>query len=228
MASTKKSSFRQLLVNTSALLSIILIDGRKTGSEWTQTLDVINTDSNAGADQPAGERPSESGFVEIFFTQLGRLKRIIAGMGLNASDAEDVLQDVSIRALNQPGKYRSAEETVQWLIKVTVNRCLTEHRRRRRFQRQASEILKRLSETKTRSAGPHDKAINAEELEIVRETLQQLDESLLTVMVLRYFCDMNSKDIGEILALNPSTVRSRLRAARMLLAERLIERGIEP
>ncbi|MHC4285989.1 MAG: RNA polymerase sigma factor, partial [Planctomycetota bacterium] len=65
------------------------------------------------------------------------------------------------------------------------------------------------------------------ELEIMRETLHELDESLLTPMVLRYFCDLNSREVGRILAISPSTVRSRLREARMILAKRLVKRGIE-
>ena len=70
--------------------------------------------------------------------------------------------------------------------------------------------------------------IIAEELEIARESLRELDDSLLGPMVLGYFCDLNSKEVGKILALSPSTVRSRQREARMILARRLVERGVEP
>ena len=179
-------------------------------------------------DQAAGERSSEANFVDIFSAEAGHLKRIIAGMGLTASDGEDVLQDVAIQALRRTGKCQIKEDGIRWLIKVTVNRCLMEHRRRRSFCRRAPEILKRRPETKTDSRTAENKAIVAEELEIMRKTLQEMDESLLAPMVLRYFCDLNSREIGEILGLNPSTMRSRLREARMILAKRLVERGIEP
>ena len=183
---------------------------------------------NGEVDQAASERSSEASFVDIFFAEMGRLKRIIAGMGLSASDVEDILQDVSIRALKQPGRSRTKEQCVRWLIKVTVNRCLTEFRRRQRFRRKASEILKRRSETATNPATADKNVIVAEEIEIMRETLQELDETLLPPMVLRYFCGLDSKEVGEILALSPSTVRSRQRKARMILARRLIKRGVEP
>ena len=192
-----------------------------------QSVNEINPDFSAEADQTAGEQTSKSN-LDIFLAELGRLKRIVAGFGLSASDGEDVLQDVSIQALKQSGKYRTREDDVRWLIKVTVNRCLMEHRRRRSFRRRACEILKRQTETKTHSSRVDDKVIVAEELEIVRESLQKLDDSLLGPVVLRYFCDLNSKEVGQILGLNPSTVRSRLREARMILARRLLERGVEP
>ena len=186
-----------------------------------------NADFEAGADQTASERSSEANFVGIFFAEMGRLKRIIAGMGLGASDAEDVLQDVVIQALRRTGKGQTKEDGIRWLIKVTVNRCLMEHRRRRSFCRKAPEILKRRSETATNLTAADKNVIVTEEIEIMRETLQELDESLLMPMVLRYFCDLNSKEIGGILGSNPSTVRSRMREARMILAKRLVERGIE-
>jgi RNA polymerase sigma-70 factor (ECF subfamily) len=186
-----------------------------------------NADFEAEADHAASERSSEANFVDIFSAEMGRLKRIIAGMGLGASDAEDVLQDVVIQALRRAGKCQTKEDSIRWLIKVTVNRCLMEHRRRRSFCRRAPEILKRRSETNTHLTGTDEKAIVAEELEMVRNSLQELDESLLTPVVLRYFCDLNSRQVGRILALSPSTVRSRLREARMILAKRLVERGIE-
>jgi DNA-directed RNA polymerase specialized sigma24 family protein len=62
----------------------------------------------------------------------------------------------------------------------------------------------------------------------VRETLQKLDGSLLGPLVLRYFCDLNSTEIGQILELKQSTVRSRLREARLVLARQLMRRGVEP
>jgi RNA polymerase sigma factor (sigma-70 family) len=211
-----------------AFFSIILIDERRLTWIGCRQVNEINADFAAEAYQAAGERPSRLNLMEVFLAELGRLRRIIAGMGLNASDGEDVLQDVSIRALKQPGKIRTKEDGVRWLIKVTINRCLMEHRRRRSFCRRACEILKGQPGAKTASKGTDEKVIVAEELEIVRESLRELDESLLVPIVLRYFCDLNSSRVGEILALSPSTVRSRLREARMILAKRLLERGVEP
>jgi RNA polymerase sigma factor (sigma-70 family) len=176
-------------------------------------------------DYPAIDRILELNIVEIFMAELGRFKRIIAGMGLNPADGEDVIQDVSIKALKPSVKFRTKQEVIRWLIKVTINQCLIEHRHRQQFRRKAGEILELQQGKLTIPADK--KAIIAEELEIVRESLQKLNESLLELVVLRYFCDMDSKEIGEILEQSPSTVRSRLREARMILAKGLLERAIE-
>ena len=227
---TEKNHFS---TNTSVPSSIILIDGRTPRRIGYREVDQISADLTIELNHTAGEMSSESNLMDVFSAELCRLKRIIAGMGLSASDGEDILQDVSIRALKQcrtssRTALPSREDNVRWLIKVTVNRCLMEHRRRRTFRRHAGEILKRRLETKTASKAAVENVIVAEELEIVRESLQKLDDSLLAPIVLRYFCDLNSKEVGEILALSPSAVRSRLREARMILAKRLLERGVEP
>jgi RNA polymerase sigma factor (sigma-70 family) len=187
----------------------------------------ISADFAVEMDHATSERLPDSSLMDVFLAELECLKRIIAGMGLSASDGEDVLQDVSIKALKQTRALESPEDGIRWLIKVTVNRCLMEHRRRRTFRRHAQEILKRRQQTKTISRATDEKVSVAEELEIVRESLQKLDDSLLAPVVLRYFCGLNSKEVGEILALGPSTIRSRLREARIILAKGLLERGVE-
>jgi RNA polymerase sigma factor (sigma-70 family) len=196
-------------------------------------VNLIGVDFTIEMKHAASEPLPESNLLDIFSAELGYLKKIIASMGLGSSDGEDVLQDVSIRVLKQQKSNSriallSREDSVKWLIKVTINRCLMEHRSRRTFRRHADEILKRWQETQKISKAASEKVIVAEELKIVNESLQKLEDFLLAPMVLRYFCDLNSKEAGEILAISPSAVRSRLREARMILAKRLLERGVEP
>ena len=190
-----------------------------------RTVNETNADLETEADQAAGEKSSESK-LDIFLAELGHLKRIIAGFGLGPADGEDVLQDVSIKVLERSGENRTHQEYIRWLTKVTINRCLTEHRRRRTFRRNARKILLRREKNNVGPVRADEKTINAEELEIVRENLKKIDGALLAPVVLRYFCDLNSSQIGEILGLKAPTVRSRLREGRMILAKRLLERGV--
>ena len=90
----------------------------------------ISADFAVEMDHAINEWLPESNLMDVFSAEFGRLKRIIAGMGLNASDGEDVLQDVLIKALKQKRALESPEDGMRWLIKVAVNRCLMEHRRR--------------------------------------------------------------------------------------------------
>ncbi len=171
----------------------------------------------------------ETRLVSLFLRERARLRRIAAGMGMDGTDAEDVFQDVSVQVLRHEGTFEDESSMMRWLIRVTVNQCLTEHRRR--FRHGAARILRRHPEAADDLAGGPDVAecvSLSEELEVVRRTLLELDPSLLPIMVLRYFCDLTSQEIAEIMEWNASTVRGRLREARMILAGKLLQRGVEP
>ncbi|MHC4570014.1 MAG: sigma factor-like helix-turn-helix DNA-binding protein [Planctomycetota bacterium] len=54
-----------------------------------------------------------------------------------------------------------------------------------------------------------------------------MDESLQVPLAMRYFCALNSTEIGEILDLEPGTVRKRLYKGRIVLADALLKKGIK-
>ncbi len=178
---------------------------------------------------PMGRRAQESALLQVFLRERECLKRVAAGMGMDSANVEDVLQDVSIQVLKYAGRFEQEGMMMRWLVRTTVNHCLTEHRRR--FRRKASRILRRRPDLGQVMGDEGETVVRAglsEELEAVRRALAELDPSLLLVVVLRYFCDFDSKAIAEIVEMNASTVRARLREARMILAGRLAQRGIEP
>ena len=186
--------------------------------------------SSAGDGRPEEAQAAGTSLFRAFLRQQDRLRRIAAGMGLAGADVDDVLQDVSVQVLKQPDQFEREEVMAAWLVRTTVNRCVTEHRRR--FCRKAPKIMKHRPELERAltSGTPDttDRAGLAEELEIMRETMAELDPSLLELLVLRYFCGLDSNDIGRTVGLNASTARCRLREARMILARKLMQRGVEP
>jgi len=186
--------------------------------------------SFAGYGRPEGAQPAATSLFRAFLREQERLRRIAAGMGLAGADIDDVLQDVSIQVLKQPDRFERKEVMAAWLVRTTVNRCVTEHRRR--FRRKPGRILKQRPELeRALTAGTPDAvdhAAAAEELEIMRETMAELDPSLLELLVLRYFCGLHSNEISRTLGLNASTARCRLRDARLILARKLMQRGVEP
>ena len=147
-------------------------------------------------------------------------------MGFGVADAEDILQNVYLDARQRPGEDRGPADAERWLLRVAVNRCLLEYRQKRRFAGVAEQV--RLQRPFREPDGEADSAVRDEETLLVRETLRDLDAQSSAMLVLRYFCEQNASEIGEILDLPAATVRGRLRAARMELAEELIKRGVTP
>ena len=164
----------------------------------------------------------------VFIKHLERLRRLVVGMGLRAEEGEDIVQDVYLEAIRRPPKHRSAEKAGRWLMRVTINRCFSEFRQKRRYQRATNEVLKQRTELKHAPLGPDKKVIRIEEIEAMRQCLSEMNESLQVPLVMKYFCDLNSNEIGEILELKPGPVRKRLCKGRIILAETLLQKGIKP
>jgi len=193
--------------------------------------DVRDGQADSGACSRQEETPAAgSRLFQAFLREQDRLRRIVAGMGMAGADIDDVLQDVSLQVLQQGDRVERPEGMTGWLIRTTVNHCLTEHRRR--FRRRPAKILRRRPDLEqVQTAGTPDatnQAATAEEMEIMRQTMAELDPSLLELLVLRYFGGLDSNEISRTLDLNASTVRCRLRDARVILAQKLMRRGIEP
>ena len=165
--------------------------------------------------------------IEILLARTDRLKRVIAGLGLCAADAEDVLQDLSVEAIKYSETFAAESNGLAWLTRVAINICMDRHRRKKRFATAAKKIIQRWKSQPQQGTDPRSTAIRTEQLELVRIALEKLDEPLLTPVVLKYFGGLNSVQIAETLDIKPSTVRSRIRNARLILAKVLVAKGIE-
>ena len=168
-------------------------------------------------------------FERVFENALPRLRRIVAGLGFTPADADDVLQDAFLEIRRRPGEFRDARAAEHWLVRLVVRRGLLEYRRRRRYQRAADRILQTVrAQTPGFSACPETDPARAEEINRMRDALRELDSHSAAILTLRYFCEYDSTEIGEILDLPAATVRGRLRAARLELADRLMRKGVNP
>jgi len=153
----------------------------------------------------------------------GDLARLAGALGVAPGRAEDVLQDVYLAALRKAPRAVERTELRRWLFRVTINRCRLEYRKGARWQRvwQGLERLWRGREPEC----PAEAAGREEEKNLVRTALQRLDPECHEVLVLRYFAEFDSREIGRILRMPAATVRSRLRTARQQLADELKRLG---
>jgi RNA polymerase sigma-70 factor (ECF subfamily) len=169
----------------------------------------------------AGEGDRCSMSLRVFMEHRAQLRRIIAGTGLGAADAEDILQEVSIEALRRDQPFGQDGEATSWITRITINRCLLEYRKRQRFVRNAAIAAQRREAPVSRGDGLVQDAIQREEIEAMRKALPELDAAMLVPLVLQYLCGLTSEQIGEMLGISGPAVRTRVREARMILAKRL-------
>jgi RNA polymerase sigma-70 factor (ECF subfamily) len=161
----------------------------------------------------------------------GELSRLAAAMGIASARAGDVLQDIYLTAWQKRPPGADAADLRRWLFRVAVNRCRLEHRRHGRWQRVLGGLKQLWTASSQHSADGSDNAADAlgrqEERELVRGALERLEPASRTVLVLRYFTDLDSQEIGKILGLPDSTVRGHLRTARNQLAGELKRAGYQ-
>ena len=163
--------------------------------------------------------------VDILQAEEALLRRLVAGAGLVGMDADDVLQEVSLKALQTTKSWLERHDCVRWLVRVTLNACMTEHRRQGVARRHVSGLWKRQQARPSPRSGA-SRVMDREQLTLIHEALNQLEQSLLIPLVLRYFCDMNSREIGQLLNISAEAVRGRLYQGRLRLAKTLTKGGL--
>jgi RNA polymerase sigma-70 factor (ECF subfamily) len=128
--------------------------------------------------------------------------------------AEDLTQDVFVRAWTKLGTFRREAAFGTWLHRLAVNLILSRRetlRRRQQRQHPEPEILDRLP---TREQNPG----HTLDLEVA---LQRLPEGARQVFVLYDVEGYPHAEIAELMGISPGTSKSQLHRARMMLREAL-------
>jgi RNA polymerase sigma-70 factor (ECF subfamily) len=125
----------------------------------------------------------------------------------NASDADDVMQEVFLRYLRKLPRFENEEHCKRWLLRVTVN-CA------RSFNHTAW----------MRYVVPLEQEVYAEpEENRLADALFRLPPKYRDIIHLYYYEGYKTEEIAGILHRKPATVRSQLARAREKLAEILKE-----
>ena len=113
-----------------------------------------------------------------------------------------------------------------WLVRVTINKSLAIHRKKKRFNKFISDVFKGGRGKMGAVDDPRERAMRAEQVELVRGAMGKLSPAILAPIVLKYYCGYNSFEIAEVLGIKDTTVRQRLRKGRMLLAKQIDSKGV--
>lgn len=165
------------------------------------------------------------GEIEAWGEIVRRYKDAVFGVALgilgNPHDAEDATQDAFIRAYENLGRYDLKRKFSTWIFTIVANICKNKLRRERFFA-----PLKTLSQLQ----GANDPAeqVSREERELlVQEALAALDEKYRAPLVLRFYGDLEYKEIAEALGLPEGTVKTRIHRAKSALRDWLAAKGVK-
>ncbi len=132
-------------------------------------------------------------------------------------DAADAVADTVADAWKEIGDLRSAEAFRGWIFRILTNKCRAIQRtyvavREHESAHDLSEELLYL-----RATSPLDDA----EAATVRDAFFRLSETDRMILSLHIFAGFTSREIGRILSMKPSTVRSREKRALSALRKEL-------
>lgn len=127
----------------------------------------------------------------------------------NTSDAEDIIQEVFLKLIDNPQSFENDIHEKAWLIRVTINAC--------------KNRLKTAWFRKTQSLN-YDIAYDftPKETEVVNAVLD-LPVKYRSIVLLFYFEGYSLSEVSQILKLKESTVGSQLHRARNILKLKLKE-----
>ena len=169
-------------------------------------------------------------FEDLLSANLDSLYRTAVRLCGGSDDAQDLLQDASLRAFQHRDQLRDPLAGRAWLFRILVrthlNRVRSEERRRESFEsdlgeRQFESALVEWS-TQKRSNDWLDRIAEGER---VRRAVDEIDSRLRVVLLLCDVEEFSQREVATILDIPEGTVGSRLFRARRAVREILSRDG---
>ncbi len=151
-----------------------------------------------------------------------RILRYIKSMVRDAAQAEDVLQEVMLRASRGYTDLRAEEALTTWLYRVATHASVDHLRRRAR--RLPVETWTELDELVAHddSLPSVEQAVERQQMSsCVQRFLGRLPDQYRSVLILADLEGLTAPEIGELLGLTLTTVKIRIHRARRLLKQEL-------
>jgi RNA polymerase sigma-70 factor, ECF subfamily len=169
-------------------------------------------------------------FEELIRRHQHRVFAVAGGILRRREDAEDIAQQVFVKAYFSLKRFDQRAAFSTWLYKITVNECWDLLRKRK-----VRPLLYEsdLSEEQARQFGATDERASEEpdisEKLVARQRVQNLmaglDERDRTMLILKEVEGFAVAEIAEILGLNANTVKVRLFRARRRVVNQAKKRG---
>jgi len=155
-----------------------------------------------------------------------RLYRVARAILHNDAEAEDVIQDVWVRAYTHLDQFEGRASFSTWLTRIAVHEALTRLRSRNRHpQVDVTEHDGELSMKMTwKSLNPEQNATSAQLREFLEEAVMSLPESYRTVIMLRDIEELSTVETAEALDLTEDNVKVRLHRGHGMIRDWLFER----
>ena len=138
---------------------------------------------------------------------------------ITREDADEICQEVFLSVIQNIGGFQRASQFRTWLFRIAANKTRDHLESRQAAKRGGGRAPIPLN-AETNGTLPIDPPdplpapdaalLTTEQLQLLRESLDQLGGPCRDIIELRYFGDLSYEEIGAAMNMNPKTVSSRL------------------
>ena len=172
-----------------------------------------------------GELPA---FEELVRRHEKRVYAVALRSSGSPEDAEDITQEVFLRAWRSIEEFRGDSGFSTWLFRITMNLCV-DHARHKNAQPQIQPLVVGEEESERplpdTAPTPEEHLDNSELGRELAAALDEVSEDHRRIVLLRDVSGMSYTEIAEVLEISEGTVKSRLSRARIALRKVLLRRG---
>jgi RNA polymerase sigma-70 factor, ECF subfamily len=138
----------------------------------------------------------------------------------NPSTAEDLLQDVFLRVINNAQSFEGRAKFSTWVYTIARNLC-HDHGRRQKFRRHASldapvsddSDSSRVDFVPSKDSSPHDDLVAKDLIARLELALETLSDDQREVFLMREKLGLPFKEIADVVGCPENTVKTRMRHA---------------
>jgi len=170
---------------------------------------------------------NQAEFAKIVGIYSGYVYRLALKMVNNPQDAEDILQETFIKALEAFPQFEGRSKISTWLYRIATNEALMFLRSKRPTPVSVEQPYSQEESTQKPleivdwCCLPEDEMLTDEVRQYLNESTEQLSDALKATFILRDIEKLSTKETAEILDISESAVKTRLHRARMELRKNL-------
>lgn len=178
---------------------------------------VVDTTYNENELVKKAQQGDSTGFRQLFDTNVNRIYAFCLRMSTNPQLAEEITQDVFVKAWENLHKFRGESKFTTWLHSIAVNEFLTQKRSEKRFMQrfvQTDDVLK-YDRQGERPEYHFNTNIDLE------NAISALPAQAKAVLILHDIEGYKHKEIAEMINIEVGTSKAHLHRARKILREEL-------